>query len=131
MAVKKKPVIEKDTKDIVTPFLLSPQALEGEYHPPDDVRYFEAVIDKMFSEDNLEQKTDLTLRQIIAITKVQTYADVYKVPIADQVATRIMNLSISNKRLGRKEIENVAISAIPRNNDVMETMNTRLLGKKD
>ena len=72
--------------------------------------YLLKIIDEIYSDKNVEVKTDLNERQILAITRGQLFAERYNCDIMDKLCNKIMKLSISKNRLSRKEFTEISKS---------------------
>jgi len=74
------------------------QAPEGAYSP--DLKY---AMEEIFSNDNLEMKTDLTQKQINAMTKGLLFAKEFKNNLMRDLVNKMMRLLVSKGRKGRAE----------------------------
>jgi hypothetical protein len=71
------------------------------------------IIDEIYSKKNIEVKTDLSIRQIMAISKGLLFADRYKCKIMRDFCNKIMILSVSKDRKSRKEFTDISSSMRP------------------
>ena len=85
------------------------------------------ALEEIFSSRNLEMKTDLTVRQITAITRGQLFAKEFKSKLMNDLCKRFMILMVSKNRMGRKEFAEMARS-VHQDNKEQETIAKRLLG---
>jgi DNA gyrase/topoisomerase IV subunit B len=69
------------------------------------------IIDELLSsQTNLKMKSDLSNKQITAVTKAYVYAAHYNSPLVRNVADTLLELLVSKNRLGRKELTDLARS---------------------
>jgi len=73
-----------------------------------EAEHLKQMFDMIYSTDNIEVKTDLTPPQILAITKLSIYGTTFGIDIANQIAHKFMELSVSKNRLGRKEFTEIS-----------------------
>ncbi len=60
-------------------------------------------LQELFSNDNIEKKTDLSAKQVMALSKAKTFADRYKNEPLDDFINRFVVYAVSKERKGRKE----------------------------
>lgn len=65
------------------------------------------VLDLLTNDGDLEKKTDINKNQVKVLSKALLYAEKFKVPIVANAAIKVMQLSISKDRKGRKELMEV------------------------
>ena len=85
------------------------------------------ALEEIFSARNLEMKTDLTVRQINAITRGQLFAKEFKSKLMSDLCRKFMILMVSKNRMGRKEFAEMSRS-VHQDNKEQETIAKRLLG---
>ena len=103
--------------------------------PPETDFKEENIYDKMFeliySDDNIELKTDLNPRQILAITRCDMYSQIFDLPIVKDLTNKFERLQLSNARKSRKEFTEISKSI---NNPMGEigdpTLSEKLFGKR-
>lgn len=62
------------------------------------------ALTELINMDNLPTITRLKVEQVPIITKLNLFADTFKVPFAEQLSNNIMKLQISINGLGRREL---------------------------
>ena len=60
-------------------------------------------LQELFSNDNIEKKTDLSTRQVVALAKAKTFADRYNNKPLDDFINRFVVYAVSKNRQGRTE----------------------------
>ena len=60
-------------------------------------------LQELFSNENIEKKTDLSAKQVMALAKAKTFADRYKNKPLDDFINRFVTYAVSKERKGRKE----------------------------
>jgi len=83
----------------ITKSLLSNTVIQSD---PDQQR-IEMMIKEVFNKKNIDVKTDINARQIVAITKGRLYASMFKSTLMADLCTTFMNLNLSRDRKSRKE----------------------------
>lgn len=63
-----------------------------------------ALVKALFSEDGTTQKTVLDSRQVIVLARAQAFAKLYKIPELITLCDYLMQLKISEKGRGRKDL---------------------------
>lgn len=118
----------KTTKNI-NAFILTPNNTDNIPQESIQDAHNAKIIEEVYSTENIEVKTDLNELQIKAITKGQLFAEHYNCSIMGKLCNKIMVLSISKNRLGRKEFKEISqnIQNPPEPDPI--TMRERLLGK--
>lgn len=121
----------KNKENPITAFLLTPepvQKVEGDLTVRDE--YILKIIDEVFSTKDIQVKTDLTVRQIKAFAKGEIFAEEYNCDIMKKLCNKMMILSVSKDRKGRKEFTEISKSIqAPLEEDMTPTIKTRLLGE--
>lgn len=102
----------KKMTDKVNNFLFTPEEPKDLEQSNNDISqaHLLKIIDETYSIENIEVKTDLTEAQIKAITKGQLFAERYNCEIMNKLCNKIMVLSVSKNRLGRKEFAEISKS---------------------
>jgi hypothetical protein len=115
-------------ESVVSPFILTPQQAT---EPATDIKdaYMEQIVSEIYSKKDIELKTDLNTKQIIAIAKAETYAGFYGSRLVANLCQTIMELSVSKDRKGRKEFTSIAQSIQSQPEEIEPTLKTRLLGE--
>ena len=89
------------------------------------------LIQENFNTNNIEIRTDLTDKQIMAFSIGKVYAETFNVSIVNDFMDFIMKRSLSKKRKSREEFLEVGKSAMQNiEEDIPESFNERLLGRK-
>jgi phosphatidate phosphatase APP1 len=92
--------------------------------------FFLKVIDEVFSKENIEVKTDLNNRQIIAMSKGEIFAQRYDCSIMRDLCEAIMIRSVSKDRKGRGEFTEISKSLnMPSEMEESLSLKQRLLGE--
>ena len=91
-------------------------------------KYLELIFQQIFSKEDIELKTDLTLAQVQAFSKALIFADKYQVGVLKTISYKMMELLISKDRQGRKEFAQISARA---QNDIQveSSMFDKLIGK--
>jgi hypothetical protein len=98
---KKKPKAEYDAKKL---FPDDDNNHDTESNKDKKIKF---VLDLLTSDTDLEKKTDINKNQVKVLSKALLYAEKFKCPIVEAAAIKVMQLSISKDRKGRKEIQEV------------------------
>jgi hypothetical protein len=88
------------------------------------------MMSQMFTGKNLEFKTDLTIKEIRAISLILFLSEYLKLPEYKNFINRVMKLKVSKDRKGRKEAENILIGQNNEKNILeqkMTDLETRLM----
>lgn len=62
------------------------------------------LIEALFSDTGATQKSVLDTRQVIVLARAKTFAKMYKIPELDALCETLMQLKISEKGRGRKDL---------------------------
>jgi hypothetical protein len=74
--------------------------------------YFDFALGQMFSREDIEMKTDLQTKQINHFARGLLYAKTFKSTLMHDFVELQMTLLVSNKRGGRKEMQEMIRSSI-------------------
>lgn len=69
---------------------------------------FEKLITSLLSTDDLETKTELTMNQIVNLSRGRLFAKTFNCEAMESLVNDIMLLSISKSRKGREELVRMA-----------------------
>ena len=72
------------------------------------VEIFSNITKEIYSTKNLELKTELNDKQIMAFSQARAFAKIYKVPLLATFVRNISLYSISKNRKGRKEFSDIS-----------------------
>jgi len=64
---------------------------------------FSKVIEKLYSDENVKMKTDLSSKQICKLNIIRQMAEYYDVDLLKELYHRFISLRVSLQRKGRKE----------------------------
>lgn len=92
-----------------------------------ETEHLKEMFRMIYSKDNIEVKTDLTPSQVLSITKLVTYGDMFGINVAHHIARVFMELSVSKNRLGRKEFTEISKATQAAQNE-QPTVTERLFG---
>lgn len=81
------------------------------------VEIFDKYADEIFSKEDIEVKTELNDRQIVAFSRGMIFAKKYNMNLLEGLINQISIYSISKGRKGRKEFENVAKANLGMHNE--------------
>ena len=81
-----------------------PQAIQ----PNPTVEIFKSITKEIYSTKNLELKTELNDRQIMAFSQARAFAKMYGVPLLAEFVKNISKYSKSKNRKGRKEFTDIS-----------------------
>lgn len=84
----------------------NPQAMNVDKEPAP----IETMIKEMLGRDNLEMKTDLSDRLVVALTKGSIFADLFHNKLMESLVNKISLYRVSRNRKGRDEIKDMAKS---------------------
>lgn len=70
----------------------------------------EIMINEMLGRENLEMKTDLSDRLVVALTKGSIFADLFHNKLMESLVNKISLYRVSRNRKGRDEIKDMAKS---------------------
>ena len=84
----------------------NPQAMNVDKEPAP----IEIMIQEMLGRDNLEMKTDLSDRLVVALTKGSIFADLFHNKLMESLVNKISLYRVSRNRKGRDEIKDMAKS---------------------
>lgn len=96
---------------------------------PSPTAHLERLLEEVYSTKNINVKTDLTERQILALLKLDAYGKKFKSPLALFVSKNFKELSVSKKRKGRQEFVQVSKAMQPNLEMDIPEPRSRLLGK--
>lgn len=88
--------------------LSSPGAMPGEQDSQQVT--MEKALDELFSKKQIELKSDISQRQVIALARGLIFAKKYKSKNMEGLINNILELSVSKKRKGRQEFVKVVQS---------------------
>lgn len=60
-------------------------------------------LQELFSNDNIEKKADINTKQVMALARAKTFADMYNIKRLNDFILNYMAYSVSKDRKGRKE----------------------------
>lgn len=83
-------------------------SVPGLERPNAQVEIFDKVTDEIYNKEDIELKTDLNDRQIVAMSSAKVFAKKYNMNLLDELVDHISLYSVSRGRKGRKEFENIA-----------------------
>ena len=63
-----------------------------------------ALVDALFDENGETQKTVLDARQVVALARAEAFAELYDIPELKTLCSYLMQLKISEKGRGRKDL---------------------------
>lgn len=63
-----------------------------------------ALVDALFSNAGETQKTVLDARQVVVLARAEAFAELYKIPELKTLCSYLMQLKISEKGRGRKDL---------------------------
>jgi len=81
-----------------------PNSIEG--NDP-KTNYFNKLIEEFYNVDHMEMKSDLNRKQIVALTRAKIFASYFHSDLTDKLIQYLLELSVSNNRLGRKEFQEI------------------------
>jgi len=117
--------------DDLTKNLFGDNILGGMQQPNPSVEIFDKVTKEIFSTKNRKLKTELNDRQILAFSRASVFARKYKRPLLASLINEISLYSVSHKRQGRKEFENIAKANLGMSQgDEGQSIPDRLLGRR-
>lgn len=120
-------------KDPLTPFLINPNIATIDETPDLKDELQLKIIDEVFSKTDIQLKTDLTSRQIVAFARAKLYYEKYKVPLISILIQDMSEWLVSKDRKGRKEFTDIAkaFSHSVAGDDLSPSPFGRLLGKEN
>lgn len=86
-----------------------------------------AAVESIFNDVGIEMKSVLNQKQILAIAVGLTFAKKYNIPLLEGLCELLMQLKVSDKGTGRRDLRAVLTSKIQKLSD-RERMRDRLLG---
>lgn len=92
---------------------------------------FEVVLKYLLSNSDIDMKSRIKARQVIPLSKLLIYEQVFKVKLAGDFARQILRLSVSESGAGRKELTDI-VRGIPNEYeqfDPLQIKNTLFGGK--
>ena len=117
-------------KDL-TQNLFGDSVISGEERPNASVEIFDKITTEIFSKKSIQLKTDLNERQVLAFARASVFARKYRRPLLKSLVGQISQYSVSLKRQGRKEFENVAKANLGMvQEDERHSIPDRLLGRR-
>ena len=120
---KKKPTPKPKTEvtdSLFAPLSTEPQLTAKELHQLQ-------LLEEIYSKNDIEMKTDLTVDLVKSLTKGQLFAERYGSKLMKNLTDRLMYLLVSKGRQGRKEFIEMSKS-FNSVEDVAPTLSERLLG---
>lgn len=88
------------------------------------------VLDKAFTTEDIELKTDLTTNQIVQFARARRFADQFSIDVLNKFIYDLSVYSVSKDRKGRKEYVEIAKSLHNMEHEQQEgNIRDRLLGK--
>jgi len=82
-----------------------------------ETEHMKQMFTMIYSKDDIQLKTDLNLAQIIAITKMNIYGEVFGIKVVPEITKVFMELAVSKNRLGRKEFTEISKAVQSANNE--------------
>ena len=76
------------------------------------VQIYGKVTDEIYSTEDIELKTELNDRQVLAFASATVFADKFDIPILHDIVNRISVYAVSNKRQGRKEFADISKASL-------------------
>jgi len=125
--------IKKNHEEIVKEYKTDP--LDNVFQPiqsesiPSPTAHLERLLEEVYSTKNINLKTDLTDRTIIALVQLDAFAQKFNSPLAKLVSKNFKELSVSKKRKGRSEFVQVSRAMQPSLEIEAPEPRSRLLGK--
>lgn len=77
---------------------------------------FDEVLKHFLSPNDIDTKSRIKPKQVLPLAKLMIYDEVFKVPLAGELAKKILRLSISDSGSGRKELIEI-VRGMPSNVD--------------
>jgi len=93
--------------------------IEEQFVPPQNQTVdpeLAALVDALFSRDGETQKTVLDATQVIRLARAEAFAELYNIPELQTLCSYLMQLKISEKGRGRKDLV-AALQTRARNQD--------------
>jgi hypothetical protein len=89
------------------------------------------IIDEVFSNKDIEVKTDLNTAQIIAFSKGKVFANEFNCDVMSDFVNLISTYSISKNRKSRKEFTDIskALNSMGLDDEESQKISDRLLGR--
>ena len=113
----------------VTKFILTPQQTPKENQENVRDEHLLKIIDEIYSKDNIQLKTDVTIPQINALTKGLLFGKRYNCSLMDDLCDTMMQLLVSKGRQSRKEFTDISKSMQPHNEELEQPrLDKRLFG---
>ena len=104
---------------------------QGLERPSSAVEIFAKATEEVYSTENIELKTELTDRQIIAFSRAKVFANRYGCSLLNELVDNLSIYSVSRGRKGRKEFENIAKANLGMSQeDEARSIPDRLLGRR-
>ena len=99
--------------------------------PNAQVEIFEKVTEQIYNKVDIELKTELNDRQILAFASAKSFSEKFNIPVISEIVDSISVYSVSRSRKGRKEFENIAKANLGMHNeDEGRSIPDRLLGRR-
>lgn len=99
--------MEFKAEDLNLNEILLGEEKEKESMPSQRELFLDKMIGEIFSIKDIELKTDINDKQILAFSRAEIYAESFKLPIVTKFTNSIMRLSISKGRKSRGELVDV------------------------
>jgi len=117
--------------DDVTKNMFGDPALSGITQANASVEIFEKVTDEIYSDEDIELKTELNDAQILAFSSASAFAEKFNRPLISNIIHKLSIYSVSRNRKGRKEFENIAKANLGMSmEDESRSIPDRLLGRR-
>lgn len=111
----------KTFQEAITPINMNDNTPNG------NMEILDRVINEVFNTKDLDLKTDLSMEQINAITRVEMYNEVFEIPILNSLTTKLKRLLISKDRKGREEFTRIVTKNLGDEEDENPSMFNKLI----
>lgn len=102
--------------------VLGPTIVEGD----SDAGKVKAAVDSLYSRENLAQKGNLKRHQLVHLIRGAVYAQQFKCPLMLDVVMAVIELSISDGGIGRKDMRTVLQAMLARRQEPLGPAETQL-----
>lgn len=125
-----KVVVPKTTKNLFGDnTAINTENSENKSH--DTIELLLKLSEQIFSREDIDIKTVLNKRQVVAFAQASLYADIFNVPVVKNMVEKLSIYSISENGLSRKEFTELAKSIMSYTNDQdRQTLSKHLLGSE-
>lgn len=89
-----------------------PNEIESAQHQDVDSDSWALIAENLFSDVNLKLKTVLSAEQVLAIGMALAFAEEFSIPIIKELCVVLMQLKVSEKAFGRKDMRAVFTSIL-------------------